>query len=135
MLPPLILAVASDSSTGVAANQRRFSALPTSVAKARRFAVRGIEDTEVASRVATVVSELATNAVRHAKSAFIVEVNATDGHVRVAIRDISTDVPRQSTRAKGDPTGRGLMIVEALADRWGFHPDGVGKVVWAEFDS
>lgn len=135
MLPPLIVTAAADSSTGIAGNQRRFSARPASVAKARRFAVEGIEDADIASRVATVVSELATNAIRHAKSAFLLEVDSNDGHVRVSVFDPSTDPPRQSIRAKGDPTGRGLMIVEALSDRWGFHPDGDGKVVWAEIDT
>lgn len=134
MIPLLFISTVSDS-PGVTSSQRRFSARPSSVAKARRFATQDIEDTELAVRIATVVSELATNAIRHAKSAFVLEVRSHDGHVRVAITDVSADPPRPSVRAKGDPTGRGLMIVEAMSDRWGFHPDGVGKVVWAEIDA
>lgn len=130
---PLMFTTAVSDSPGVAA-QRRFSGRPSSIAKARRFATRDIDDGEVAARVATVVSELATNAIRHAKSAFLLEVRSNNGHVRIAVADVSSDPPRQSVRAKGDPTGRGLMIVEAMADRWGFHPDGDGKVVWAEID-
>lgn len=133
MLP--IIVSAMSESTHLRTSQKRFSARPASVAQARHFAVKGIDDDDLASRVATIVSELATNAIRHAKSAFVLEVSSDDGRVRVAVTDISTDPPRQSIREKGDPTGRGLQIVEALSDRWGFHPDGDGKVVWAEFDA
>lgn len=134
MIPPLFITAVSDS-PGVTSNQRRFSARLSSIAKARRFATRDVEDTELAARIATVVSELATNAIRHAKSAFVLEVRSHDGRVRIAVTDVSSDPPRPSVRAKGDPTGRGLMIVEAMSDRWGFHPDGAGKVVWAEIDA
>lgn len=135
MLPLPIVSAVYDS-TGVDVTQRRFSSRTSSVAKARRFATGGISDPDLASRVAVVVSELATNAIRHAKSAFLLEVRTDDGGVRVTVSDADPAPPRQIVGGKrSDPTGRGLVIVEALADRWGFHPAGAGKAVWAELDA
>ena len=135
MLPPLIISALHDS-MGVEVTRRRFASRASSVAKARRFAVGEITDPELASRVSTVVSELATNAIRHAKSAFRLEVRRDDGVVRVTVSDDDPSPPRQvSGNTPSDPTGRGLLIVDALADRWGFHPEGLGKAVWAELDA
>lgn len=134
MLPLFFLSAIQDS-TGVDVTRRRFSPRASSVAEARRFATDGISDPDLSSRVATVVSELATNAIRHAKSGFQVEVRTDDSGVRVTVIDPDPAPPRQVIGSLGDATGRGLMIVEALADRWGFHPEGAGKAVWAELDT
>ena len=44
---------------------------------------------------------------------------------------VDCDSRREPARAEG---GRGLVIVQASADRWGVLPDGDGKVVWFEID-
>ena len=54
----------------------------------------------------------------------IVEVRVTDGG--------SPQLPRPRTASAEEPDGRGLTIVEALADRWGVDRDGLGQSVWAE---
>jgi anti-sigma regulatory factor (Ser/Thr protein kinase) len=84
-----------------------------------------------------VVSELFTNAVRHSGSDQIdVALWTTDALVYVEVTDRGPLVGELSPR-QADPDdegGRGLMLVEALAVRWGAgsaNPDGGGHAVWA----
>jgi anti-sigma regulatory factor (Ser/Thr protein kinase) len=84
---------------------------------------------------ALVVSELVGNAVRHSGlpelrvSVALVEPR----RFRVAVSDGSSAAPRPRHPADDSESGRGLFLVEAVADRWGTSPerDG-GKSVWAE---
>lgn len=131
-----LLVSAVQDSTGVDVIRRRFTARASSVAKARQFAVTGITDPELRSRVATVVSELATNAIRHARTAFNLEVRTDSSGIRVTVADSDPSPPKiMDGVSPHEPAGRGLMIVAALADRWGYEPDGHGKSVWAELDA
>jgi anti-sigma regulatory factor (Ser/Thr protein kinase) len=98
-----------------------------------RSAHRGMPS-NIREAVELIVSELATNAVTHAATPFTVRL-LVDSTVRVELADGSTDPPvvrRPSSRAAG---GRGLVIVEEFADRWGCYPVDDGKVVWAEVDN
>jgi anti-sigma regulatory factor (Ser/Thr protein kinase) len=81
--------------------------------------------------VKLVVTELATNAVRHGRSAFSVEIHPHGACVRVSVRDASRarPTPRDNPMA---PSGRGLRLIDAIAARWGAEIAGDGKVVWAE---
>ena len=86
----------------------------------------------VASDVAIVVSELATNAVRHARSGFTVSVILAGDAVRIRVEDA-----RPLAGAPGDPPlpvspDHGLGLVNAVAARWGVQPADGGKTVWAE---
>ena len=84
--------------------------------------------------VGLVLTELLTNALVH--GSLPVEVHAhTDGdRVRVEVCDGSANgVPHRRMAEPTDVTGRGLMLVAGLVDRWGVEPSGTGKVVWAEF--
>src|SRR5690554_2818783 len=134
MLFPLIVTAVQDP-TGVDVIRRRFAPRVSSVSRARRFATEKISDPDLASRVATVVSELATNAIRHARSGFRLEVRTDSSSIRVTVFDTDPTPPRLLDGGPHEPTGRGLRIVAALANRWGFHPDGNGKAVWAEIDT
>jgi hypothetical protein len=81
---------------------------------------------------ALVASELATNAVLHARSDFTVVLSRRpDGTIRVAVRDASHLRPRPRRAGPLDCSGRGLGMVETIAAGWGADllPD--GKVVWA----
>jgi hypothetical protein len=61
-------------------------------------------------------------------------VGAAVRTVRIEVADASASPPRPR-RADGDDTnGRGLELVEVLADRWGWQPEGRGKRVWCEVD-
>ncbi len=77
-----------------------------------------------------VVSELAGNAVRHARSTFRAEVSFRNGSVRLAV----TDARPLPDGWSGFPIARehGLGLVAAVADDWAVEPLAGGKVVWAE---
>lgn len=121
--------------TGPAATGERFEPRPESVRDARRFVFRTLADTgTVADDAALLVSELATNAVIHAGSAYTVTVRR-DGHVvRVEVADASPASARRCHYSPTSGTGRGLGMVEDLASGWGVEElgSGDGKVVWFE---
>jgi len=84
--------------------------------------------------VRLVVSELATNAVAHAQTPFLVTLSRANGSVLLAIQDESTSAPVRSAPDLMGMSGRGLMIVELLSQEWGTSTDGRGfKSVWASF--
>lgn len=83
-----------------------------------------------------VMSELATNAVIHARSAFCVGVRSSHRGARLSVRDASRRRPvipdRASETGRG---GRGLRLVAALAADWGvLEAATTGKTVWAELE-
>ncbi|MEU1277262.1 ATP-binding protein [Streptomyces sp. NPDC005805] len=113
---------------------------------ARRVAVRHLADwghpadSDLSSTVALLVAELAGNAVRHGHVSgrdFLLRVRADGrcGRVRVEVSDASDELPpvTATTPADDEVSGRGLLLIDALADRWGAEKrDPVGKTVWAE---
>ena len=109
-----------------------FPADPAGARAARRFARQALWDLGPVAEVAELlVSELATNAVRHASTPFTVVVEAGDP-VRVVVSD-GVAVDLRVTASEDDATsGRGLLILDALAHRWGVTQDGAGKQVWFE---
>jgi anti-sigma regulatory factor (Ser/Thr protein kinase) len=87
---------------------------------------------DVVDAVTLMVSELATNCVRHANTDFTMTIEQTMRQVRVEIAD--SGLGRVATRCP-EPTevsGRGLRIIDRLSDTWGVteHPDRAGKSVW-----
>jgi anti-sigma regulatory factor (Ser/Thr protein kinase) len=106
----------------------------SSVAAARLFA-RG-EFAAVTPRsmadLVLVVSELATNAVVHARTPFSVGLHLGSALARIEVRDHSPGVPRERSLALSTSNGRGLLIVATLADEWGVDWDEDSKTVWAE---
>jgi anti-sigma regulatory factor (Ser/Thr protein kinase) len=82
-------------------------------------------------QVTLVASELAANAVLHARSACSIEVRADDTTVRVAVEDERP--PSRSLQQRMVPRRtHGLGLVNAVATRWGVYATDVGKVVFAE---
>jgi anti-sigma regulatory factor (Ser/Thr protein kinase) len=79
-----------------------------------------------------VVAELATNSVVHARSEFIVAVSSGDDNARVSVRDASKTLPTVQDPGPYSISGRGLMLVAAISQRWGVEMITDGKVVWAE---
>jgi hypothetical protein len=87
---------------------------------------------ELLDDAALVVTELATNAVLHARSGFTVVVSQAPDRVRIAVRDASPVPPAGQPASAVACSGRGLAMVAAVASRWSCEPLGFGKVVWAE---
>jgi anti-sigma regulatory factor (Ser/Thr protein kinase) len=106
---------------------------PSSAGAARRFVAAALDaGGEVAELAVLLVSELASNAVLHARTPFEVVVHVDEGHLRVEVSDLDSRLPSLRTYARESITGRGLHMVAASADRWGFDAQPGGKVVWFE---
>jgi anti-sigma regulatory factor (Ser/Thr protein kinase) len=106
------------------------------IVEARRFAERVIGSAHARlADVLVIVSELASNAIRHAHSGFSVSVCNRLDHVRIEVADHGGGwpviPPRHDVVTGG---GMGLNLVAALSDRWGAKEQPGGKVVWAELD-
>lgn len=110
-----------------------FEPVPASVTRARRFA-RGLDEhlpEPARCCLELVVSELATNAVVHARSTFDVAVSLGEP-IRVEVADASVAPPVVRDVTPWSPTGRGLRLVDACAENWGYNVRRGGKVVWVE---
>jgi anti-sigma regulatory factor (Ser/Thr protein kinase) len=144
-LPPLDPAAVSDAAS--CALPARYEA----VREARRFTRVTLDQWDVGDRfddICLVVSELVTNALRHAVPTDTACAARTAPSVRLhllrwterlvcAVRDPSheTPTPRDSDDFSAE-SGRGLFLVDSFADSWGWHPLAgtlEGKVVWALF--
>ena len=77
------------------------------------------------------ISELATNVVRHARTRFTITVSWDRLTLRVEVSDASPLAPRpQLTGHTDDEDGRGLLLVAAIATDWGVDLSPRGKTVW-----
>jgi anti-sigma regulatory factor (Ser/Thr protein kinase) len=111
---------------------RRFDCQPESLAGARRF-VRDLlsgQPRETVEAAELMTSELATNSVRHARSDFELVVHLSRDEVRVEVSDHGQGQPVPRSPMALDQSGRGLQIVQALAEDWGISPSPNGKLVW-----
>ncbi len=132
---------ASAAATALPVPQRRSLALNPdrdAPARARRFVLdvcAGWGIGRVASLAELIASELVTNAVTHARTPMNMTLRLADDQLSVEVRDAD---PRPMFRpapgtagAPSDEHGRGLLVLDAMADAWGSSPTGDGKVVWA----
>lgn len=104
---------------------------PRSVPGARRFVRDALrrwpeETVEVAELM---VSELATNCIRHAGTGFDLSVR-TGEEIRVEVTDAGHGTPRVLHPSPEEPSGRGLRIVGSLSRAWGVCSRPEGKTVW-----
>ncbi|UUU37142.1 ATP-binding protein [Streptomyces sp. CA-210063] len=119
---------------------------PSEVGRARRWARSRLAgagigvDEPLAETLILLVSELVTNAVVHTGRPAVLRLllsglrDGSIGKVRLEVADTSACPPTPRC-ADGDETGgRGLALVEVLADRWGWSYEGVGKHIWCELD-
>ena len=113
--------------------RRTFTADPHSVRAARRFATEALPGcgADVRESVELMVSELATNGIRHGRTNFRVMIEQTPEEIRVAVTDGGAGTPQMQFPGPDEPTGRGLRIVDMLSERWGVERDTwKGKTVW-----
>ena len=112
---------------------RSFAPEAASVPAARRFVRSLLEQTgseQWTDEAQLAVSELATNAVLHAHTAFEVTVQAGPGGVHVQVWDDDPVPPARRSSGTDATTGRGLELVEAVATEYGVQVVGPSKVVW-----
>ena len=110
---------------------RSFECRPEAVTAARRFVRETLsgESAEVLDAAELMASELTSNCVRHAETSFDVSVRVGED-IRVEVRDSGGGRPRPLSPGPEEPSGRGLLIVEAMSDSWGVEPGAAGKKVW-----
>lgn len=110
---------------------------PRSVGEARRFCADTLErwgaDASLLSTCVLLASELATNAVLHARTPFTVTIEVR-GRLRISIEDGDPRMPRPRDTSLDTVAGRGWHLVEALSRASGARPTGTGKCVWFELD-
>jgi hypothetical protein len=120
--------------------QARFEPRPASVKAARALVTQACHAwhvPELLQDAAVVVSELASNAVEHACTDFVVTVSHSSTRLHVAMHDCVSRFPRLrkpefiGSQASLDERGRGLRLVHSIAAAWGAMPTRNGKVVWA----
>lgn len=117
---------------------RVFGGRVDQVREARHFVGEAVGDVPVRDEAVLLVSELSTNALVHTASGnggkFEVTVCLGSRHVRVEVNDSGsasgTPVARPLDVLAGD--GRGLGLVELVADRWGYEGDENGRTVFFE---
>ncbi len=79
-------------------------------------------------------SELVTNAVLHARTDVCVSVAVADGAAEVGVTDSSAEIPRPRSADAAAEGGRGLSLVERVAEEWGVAEFEGGKQVWFQLD-
>jgi anti-sigma regulatory factor (Ser/Thr protein kinase) len=111
--------------------RRSFDCRPEAVTAARRFvrdALSG-ETAEVIDAAELMASELTSNCVRHAETSFDVSVHVRE-EIKVEVHDTGGGHPRRLSPGPEEPSGRGLLIVQAMSRSWGVEPGEDGKKVW-----
>ena len=89
-------------------------------------------DADLVDAAGLLVSELVTNAVVHARTDITLRATLRRGVLRIEVADGSPVIPtpRRPTALAG--TGRGLQLVDRLANRWGVEKSRGGKTIWFE---
>jgi anti-sigma regulatory factor (Ser/Thr protein kinase) len=126
----------------------RFSSTPRGARLARRLCGHRLDtwgipyDSDAHDVITLITAELCTNAVRHGHVAgrdfhVLLTADPATATVRIEVSDTRGErLPHMATPGESlEDGGRGLLLVEALADRWGCSPratGGPGKTIWAE---
>ncbi|MFD4176830.1 SpoIIE family protein phosphatase [Streptomyces anulatus] len=101
-----------------------------------RAAVRAWGAKDRADEIELAADELITNALMHTDGGAVVTIRVLAGserRLRVDVEDRSSALPRRRDAGESGVSGRGLMLVDRLADVWGVESRGSGKCVWCEF--
>jgi two-component sensor histidine kinase len=82
------------------------------------------------------MTELVTNSIKHGAGPVHVELTGDTDNLLLIVSDCSEKMPRRQDLTTEAETGRGILILESLATRWGVQPEPTGgKSVWCEFAS
>ncbi|GAA2278509.1 magnesium or manganese-dependent protein phosphatase [Streptomyces ruber] len=124
---------------------------PERIAGARRHLrelLHDWRDEDQVDSAVLLVSEMLTNVLVHtdADALLVAEVTGATGaapadgtgpaarRMRVEVTDASDDLPHRRQPGELASSGRGLVLMELLADAWGVDPRGEGKSIWFEFE-
>lgn len=126
----------SDGKAGWDRQERaRFRRSVLAPAAARHFVLDTLRRwgrAELTDDAAVIVSELAANGIKHARSDLTVTLSEGERTVRISVQDASPAMPTVPRSSRVRRSGRGLILVGASARRWGCDRTDLGKVVWAE---
>src|SRR6201986_1297587 len=114
-------------------DSRSFPHEPQSVPAARHFATSFLHgaSAETPEAVELMVSELATNCIRHTNSGFDLTIIRSGLDIRVEATDHAGGTPTMRSPEPTEPSGRGLKIIDMLSAGWGVESEsGTGKTVW-----
>jgi anti-sigma regulatory factor (Ser/Thr protein kinase) len=108
---------------------------PREVSRVRRAVTRALRgwgvSTDDQDVVALLTSELVTNAIRHGEPPVRLRAQREDSAVTVSVEDANGSASVAVTEGAWDASGgRGLHLVESLADCWGVARNGTAKQVW-----
>jgi anti-sigma regulatory factor (Ser/Thr protein kinase) len=111
--------------------------VPRSVPAARHIVaalLAGWDSRHDTDDVALLVTELVTNVIDHVggEAALTLELAYSDGWLRIAVADGSSIRPVVQELSSERPRGRGLRLVQAIADQWGSEDHQGGKRIWFE---
>lgn len=125
---------------GAPAYTESFPRTPESVGLARRLTMLSLDVwhlEDLADTALLVCSELVTNSVDHATSASmrLTVTRTAERSVRVAVSDRSRRLPMLLSGDSDGESGRGLILVDTLATKWGTDTMRWGKRVWADLDA
>jgi anti-sigma regulatory factor (Ser/Thr protein kinase) len=112
---------------------RSFAHAPESVPAARRFTAEALPGAgeEVLATIQLLVSELASNSIRHTNCGFDLTLIVDGDEIRVEATDRGAGEPQMRSSGPTDPRGRGLQIVDMFATTWGVERlRGRGKTIW-----
>ena len=112
-----------------------FVPTPTVLRAVRRFVadvLRGWGADQLVGYSQIIACELATNAMMHARSPFRLSITRKPAAIEIAVLDASTLRPETRPIDPNRPGGRGLVLVDRIAQRWGYRDEVDGKTVWAE---
>ncbi len=120
----------------IPARRIRLAKRPAAAGAARRYVDAAITEWQLAVDTSVAVlltSELVTNAIRYETGPHVTLVmSGLNQRFRVEVHDTSAAIPvLMPMKAPAEPeTGRGLLLVERLADDWGSYPTPAGKAVY-----
>lgn len=117
--------------------RRAFPGRADQIARAREFTKRVLGPCPVTDEAVLLVSELATNALEHTSTGdgghFQVTICRNGTSLLIGVSDNGSDkTPASGPLDPESETGRGLGLVELIANRWGYHGSQHGRTVWFE---
>ncbi|MFJ6437395.1 SpoIIE family protein phosphatase [Streptomyces sp. NPDC091416] len=111
---------------------------PEGLSDARTMVRQALADwnmAELADDAELVTGELLVNVLLHTEGGAVLTLEVLPEpvrRVRLSVQDRSSAWPRRRTPGETATSGRGLLLLDAVATRWGIEPRGEGKAVWCE---